>query len=105
VLYGALGAESEAGPTVLHEPIALDDGDAFLLCTDGFWGRIDPVRIEERLRFSTNVDQWLEAMRREVAEGVRDGDDNYSAVGVWIGSPEEVTVSKSTRAGAKRIAS
>ena len=105
VLYGALGAESEAGPTVLREPIALRDGDAFLLCTDGFWGRMDPARIEERLRFSTNVDEWLEAMRRELAEGVRGGDDNYSAVGVWIGSPAEVTVSKPARARVKQIVS
>jgi hypothetical protein len=104
-LDGALGAESEAGPTVLREPLALHDGDAVLLCTDGFWGRIDAPRIEERLRFSTNVDEWLEAMRREVAERVRGGDDNSSAVGDWIGSPAEVTVSKSARSRAKQVAS
>jgi serine/threonine protein phosphatase PrpC len=105
VLYGALGAESEAGPTVLRDPVALRDGDAFLLCTDGFWGRIDAAKIEESLRFSTNVDEWLEGMRREVAEGVRGGDDNYSAVGVWIGSPADVTVSKLARTGARQVVS
>jgi PPM family protein phosphatase len=104
VLYGALGAEGDTQPTVEREHVALRDGDAFLLCTDGFWGRIESSEIEEQLRLSGSVDEWLDGMRRAVAEGMRGGEDNYTAVGVWIGSPAEVTVSKSARVGAKRVA-
>jgi serine/threonine protein phosphatase PrpC len=104
LLYGALGAEGETKPALEREPVALRDGDAFLLCTDGFWGRIEQDAIEEHLRFSGNVDEWLEAMRRIVADELPSGADNYTAVGVWIGSPAEVTVSKSARERIKRVA-
>ncbi|MGE5170327.1 MAG: PP2C family protein-serine/threonine phosphatase [Rudaea sp.] len=103
VLYGALGAEGDTKPTLEREPVALRDGDAFLLCTDGFWGRIGFDAIEERLRFCTNVNEWLESMRNAVADGLPPGADNYTAVGVWIGSPAEVTVSKPA-GNARRIA-
>jgi serine/threonine protein phosphatase PrpC len=103
VLYGALGAESDTKPTLEREPVALHDGDAFLLCTDGFWGRIRADAIEERLRFCTHVTEWLESMRHAVADGMPAGADNYTAVGVWIGSPAEVTVSKPA-GNARRIA-
>jgi len=105
LLYGALGAEADTEPALEREPVALGDGDAFLLCTDGFWGRIDADRIEEDLRFSGNVDEWIEAMRRTVADEMPSGGDNYTAVGVWIGSPAEITVSRSARSAAKRAAS
>ena len=105
LLYGALGAEGETNPSVEREPVALRDGDAFLLCTDGFWGRIEAAEIEQQLRFAGNVDDWLEAMRRTVAHDMPSGADNYTAVGVWIGSPAEVTVSKAARERVKRVAS
>ena len=100
LLYGALGAEGDASPVLEREPIALRDGDAFLLCTDGFWGRIDNLDIEQALRFAGDVSEWLEDMRRTLAADMPADADNYSAIGVWIGSPAEVTVSKAARAGA-----
>jgi serine/threonine protein phosphatase PrpC len=105
LLYAALGAESETQPTIEREPVQLGDGDAFLLCTDGFWGRLEASRLEEQLRLSGNVDEWLEALRRLVAEDIESGADNYSAIGVWIGSPAEVTVSRLARDTAKQAGS
>jgi PPM family protein phosphatase len=97
LLYAALGAEGDTPPSIEREPIVLGDGDAFLLCTDGFWGRIDLERIEQHLRFAGHVDEWVDSMRRDVAEDIPSGADNYSAIGIWIGSPAEVTVSKFVR--------
>ena len=105
VLYGALGAEGSTGPTIERDPVALSDGDAFLLCTDGFWGRIAANAIEDQLRFSTNVDEWLESMGRAVAEDLPSGADNYTAIGIWIGSPAEITVSRRARESVKRVTS
>jgi serine/threonine protein phosphatase PrpC len=97
LLYAALGAEGDTPPSIEREPIVLGDGDAFLLCTDGFWGRIEIERIEQHLRFAGHVDEWVDSMRRDVAEDIPSGADNYSAIGIWIGSPAEVTVSKFVR--------
>jgi len=97
LLYGALGAEGDIEPMIVREPVLLRDGDAFLLCTDGFWGRIESGDIEEQLRFSGSVEEWLEGMRVAVTNGIPNGADNYTALGVWIGSPADITVSKSAR--------
>jgi serine/threonine protein phosphatase PrpC len=94
LLYGALGAEGDTAPVFESGPVELRDGDAFLLCTDGFWGRIAPERIEQQLRFASDVDAWLAAMKDIVAADMPSGADNYSAVGVWIGSPADVTVTQ-----------
>jgi PPM family protein phosphatase len=99
LLYGALGADGEATPLIERTPIALRDGDAFLLCTDGFWGRLDNADIEQALRFAGDVSEWIESMQRAIADELPADADNYSAIGVWIGSPAEVTVSKLARAG------
>jgi serine/threonine protein phosphatase PrpC len=102
LLYAALGAESETPPTIERESVQLDDGDAFLLCTDGFWGRLQQSQIEEQLQLSANVDEWLEALRRIVADDMPQDADNYSAIGIWIGSPAEVTISRFAREASKR---
>jgi serine/threonine protein phosphatase PrpC len=99
LLYGAVGAEGDATPAIEREPIALRDGDAFLLCTDGFWGRIENDRIEQSLRVAVDVSEWIDDMRRTVANDVPAGADNYTAMGVWIGSPADVTVSRAARQG------
>lgn len=97
LLYGAIGADGDTAPTIEREPIALRDGDAFLLCTDGFWGRIDNGGIEQSLRFAGAVAEWIDDMGRAIAQGLSPDADNYTAIGVWIGSPADVTVSKAAR--------
>ena len=92
LLYGALGADSDTAPAIEREAIALRDGDAFLLCTDGFWGRIENDRIEQSLRVAGDVSEWIDDMRRTIASNLPSDADNYSAVAVWIGSPADVTV-------------
>ena len=104
LLYGALGAEGETRPAIEREPVVLGDGDAFLLCTDGFWAHVEQEQIEEQLRFAGSVNEWLEGMQNTVSAGMQSGADNYTAVGVWIGSPAEVTVSKAA-ARVKHVAS
>jgi serine/threonine protein phosphatase PrpC len=104
LLYAALGAEGETSPTIERGPVQLSDGDAFLLCTDGFWGRVEQDQFEHHLQLSANVDEWLESLRRVVADDIPSGADNYSAIGIWIGSPAEVTISRLARDTSKRAA-
>jgi len=96
LLYGALGAEGDTAPSIRREPVRLSDGDAFLLCTDGFWGRLDNRRLEESLRLSNAVAEWIDDLERAIAQNLPADADNYTAIGVWIGSPADVTVTRAT---------
>jgi serine/threonine protein phosphatase PrpC len=60
-------------------------GDAFLLCSDGFWEWIEEKEMQRLLRKSPTPDVWLEAMQK-VTERHSAGTnrDNYSAIAVFI---------------------
>ena len=49
LLYNALGVEP-ARPATFSEVITLEDGDAFLVCTDGFWLNLTTDEMEQALR-------------------------------------------------------
>ncbi|MCC6870466.1 MAG: serine/threonine-protein phosphatase [Burkholderiales bacterium] len=86
-LFAALGHES-ALPVSVHETsFPLRVGDAFLLCTDGFWEYVDETAMVDTLARSASPAAWLDAM---VADVVRCGgreQDNYSALAVLCRAP------------------
>jgi serine/threonine protein phosphatase PrpC len=93
LLHLALGVRADAGPSIANA-IPLHDGDAFLLCTDGLWQQLPDHAIEHSLRIVHTVDDWL-AVLIEAAKTNAGPDgqaDNYSALAVWIGHPERVTL-------------
>lgn len=70
----------ECGPTVLAEP-----GMKILLCTDGFWEWITEDAMEECLKESESVKEWLESMKIRVRQaGTGQNMDNYTALGIWF---------------------
>ncbi len=84
-LFAALGQDENFSPTVSDVPLALIDGDAFLLCSDGFWEYIDDAAIAEALAGAATPEHWLASMEQQViAHGGKD-QDNYSAMAVWCG--------------------
>jgi serine/threonine protein phosphatase PrpC len=93
VLYAAIGAEGETRPTV-GSRTDLEDGDAFLVCTDGVWDTIREETITTLLNLAGSVEEWVSSIASVVRTTAKEKQDNYSAVGVWIGSPEQITVIK-----------
>jgi serine/threonine protein phosphatase PrpC len=91
VLFAAIGSEGESRPAVAG-PVALQDGDAFLLCSDGVWDVLRDHRLEALLRRSGSAGEWIAAIEQEVIAGNHLAQDNFSAIAVWIGSPEAITV-------------
>lgn len=87
LLLGALGGTEEFTPTIQEQPIAVADGDAFLLCTDGFWQIVEEADMLSTLSEANSVDDWLTAMEKLLLERAKPGHDNYSAIGVWLRSP------------------
>lgn len=89
-LFAALGQDENFFPTVADSPLALIDGDAFLLCTDGFWEYIDEAAMAEALTGAASPEHWLARMEQQViAHGGKD-QDNYSAMAVWCGEAQHV---------------
>jgi serine/threonine protein phosphatase PrpC len=83
-LLAALGADQDLEPHVFG-PFVLQQADAFLLCSDGWWTTVDEVRIDETICAAASPEQWLDAMAAETARRADAKQDNYSAIACWIG--------------------
>ncbi len=62
------------------EPVQLETGDAFLLCSDGFWEYVYEREMEEDLDSATEPEIWLELMEKRLLERALCEHDNYSAL-------------------------
>lgn len=95
-LLAALGSDEPIEPHGRTPPLALRDGDAFLLCSDGWHDLLEPSDIEACLVDARSADDWLAAMQQRVQAARRPQQDNFSAIAVWVGDPAEVTRIPST---------
>lgn len=86
-LFAALGQKENFEPAVAQPAFTLADGDAFLLCTDGFWQYIDEPAMEQTLDRALSAERWLRSMEVQVVERAGAGQDNYSALAVWCSEP------------------
>ena len=84
-LLAALGTVGEVNPHTVVRPVELAEGDAFLLCSDGWWEHFDHAALAAALAQAAEPDQWLEAMRAHISEQARPRQDNFSAIAVWVG--------------------
>jgi serine/threonine protein phosphatase PrpC len=80
-LLRSLGTGQPLRPTSLDAVRPLSAGDAFLLCTDGFWEHVDEPRMERGLGEAASARDWLESLRREVEAA--SPADNYSALAIF----------------------
>ena len=86
-LLRVMGMEWDAQQYQISEKVPVKDGQAFLLCSDGFWELIDEKRMTKLLKRATCVEEWLDDMTAYVQKKGRGKDmDNYSAVAVWVTS-------------------
>lgn len=90
-LLAAMGSEETPHVHVTSPPQALRDGDAYLLCSDGWWDQLAPDDIERTMLASGDAKQWLDRMARIVAAAQVSNQDNYTAVALWVGNPTEIT--------------
>jgi len=90
-LLAAVGMQEGVEPHTLESAVMLEDGDAFLLCSDGWWGVLSEAEILSTLRDAETPQAWLEAMRALIESRSLQGQDNYSAIAVWVSDPAECT--------------
>ena len=83
-LLRTLGNDRPLRPTLAAAPLTLVPGDAFLLCTDGFWDYVTEAEMEVALASATSADDWLRTMTAGLVERATPEHDNYSAIAVWV---------------------
>lgn len=82
-----MGALWEGDSYSVSDPVKMDEDQAFILCSDGFWELITEKEMEKTLKQSGSVAQWLEKMEKIVVKRGENKDmDNYSAICVYIDS-------------------
>ena len=85
MLLKVMGTEWTGDSYVISEKAELKKGDAFLLCSDGFWEFIEEKKMAVCLKKSENAQEWLEKMVKEVElNGDGKETDNYSAIAVTV---------------------
>jgi serine/threonine protein phosphatase PrpC len=92
VLLAALGSAEEARPHV-SGPLELKPSDSFLLCTDGWWGSLEPEDLSTSLSAASTPDEWLDSMCNLTERQADPRQDNYSAIACWIADEAESTES------------
>lgn len=86
-LLRVLGTDGDDEPVNYQESevVKRTGGQAFLLCTDGFWELIEEKKMEAALKKASTPDQWIAAMQEIICKNGRGTNmDNYSAVAVWV---------------------
>jgi serine/threonine protein phosphatase PrpC len=81
-LLRALGEERPVRSSVFSTALDIGKGDAFLLCTDGFWENVLEVEMELDLCKSRTTVEWLSHMESRLQTRVAGNYDNYTAVAV-----------------------
>jgi len=83
-LLRSLGKEEDFRPTILSNPHGLREGDAFLLCSDGFWEYVTETEMEIEIAKSDTPEKWLNGMERRILTKAEPEHDNYSAIAVFV---------------------
>ena len=76
-LSRVLGSMDEYLPEV-SERFCIQKGDAFLLCTDGFWANVTQEDMEGTLQMSRTPEEWVEQMLRIHGSVPTERQDNYT---------------------------
>lgn len=79
-LLKVLGGDERLNLKKHYAPIKIQDGDAFLLCSDGFWEYVYEAEMEADLLKSDSSEEWLKHMlKRHILRAENKG-DNYTAI-------------------------
>jgi PPM family protein phosphatase len=84
-LVAALGIDDVVEPHTVAQAVPLEPGDAFLLCSDGWWGALDEAVILRSLADADTPEEWLDGMQQRIEAQAEPRQDNFSAIAAWVG--------------------
>ena len=79
----ALGQSGELNVTT-GEAVLAKGRHAFLLCSDGFWEYVYEDEMAVELLTASSAAEWLERMRRHIANRAGSENDNNTAAAIWV---------------------
>jgi serine/threonine protein phosphatase PrpC len=94
LLLAALGMDGDGvGPTISEFEFEFEtsESDEFLICSDGRWEGITKAGTEDALLHASSVEEWLIRLEQRVIGLSKPNQDNYTALAVWLGNPQEIT--------------
>jgi serine/threonine protein phosphatase PrpC len=91
-LLAAVGMQDDIEPHTSEKAAPLEDGDAWLLCTDGWWDGLEEAELAATLLQATSPQEWLDTMRTMISARADARQDNFSAIAVWVRDPDQETV-------------
>lgn len=77
-VLGKSSCQPEAGQ------VRLQSGDAFLLCSDGFWEYVYQEEVQVDLLKAETPKQWIELMLLRHIRRTPPGNDNFSVIAVFV---------------------
>jgi serine/threonine protein phosphatase PrpC len=84
VLLRTMGQSDIFRPQVYQEKQLLTGGNAFLLCTDGFWEYVEEAEMEMDYADTKTPGLWLRKMEKRLLRKVKGEFDNYTAIAVYF---------------------
>jgi len=81
-LTNALGSRGEVDVDITE--CSCKNGDAFLLCSDGFWEYVLEDEMCNDLSETKDSNEWLTRMRSRVEERISSNGDNHSAITIIV---------------------
>jgi PPM family protein phosphatase len=85
-LLRSLGGREALRATIEERSHTIAAGDAFLLCSDGFWDYVTETAMELDLAKSGSAEEWMYHMELRLRAALPEASDNYSAIAVMIAS-------------------
>lgn len=79
-LLKVLGSEEKLNIKKGYPPIKMKNGDAFLVCSDGFWEYVYEAEMEADLLKSDSSEVWLKHMLKRHMLRAENKGDNYTAI-------------------------
>lgn len=71
-------------PKVDSESLLVQQGDRFILCSDGFWEAVTEADMVRTMNSTQTAEEWLEAMRSIVERIAKPNQDNHTAIAIII---------------------
>lgn len=84
-LLRVMGIEWEEPMYEIAQPLRRAGGEAFLLCSDGFWEWVEEKTMQRLLKKAAHPGEWVSMMEQAaLKQGTGRHMDNYSAIGIFL---------------------